>query len=1109
MAEERNHCKRASIVSIPEKEIEVPKDRFRHGTKKYSISDTDEDATSNGRRKRDSKIGIDNNKRKQSLADNIKFRIINPVRRFSKSLQGTLHSYASKRRGSTFTQEKPFGYNPTEWVQRIINNKQRGVSHKAHSVFCELDILRAHGDSHEWREWARWVKYEENVEEGGKRWSKPHVASLSMHSLFELRCAFVEGVITLDHDAYSFANVVDKMLEGWQDECNMDTRLLPHLRDMMLKSHKHSHVKRAKSKGGIKAHDEVDEKTEGDTRGSHIKLSSSASLADMSGLQHSASSPDLTRATADPASPNYKPNLNFMRKIPKDAEAANVMIGEIEHLEQRLVGFLRLKEPRVLGEVTEVAIPSRFICFMFGPKGTLTQLTELARCISTMMVDEIFRELVYKCMEKEEFLAGLDEFMEQVTVLPPGNWDPKIRLEPPTKVQSQNFRKTAPTPSSSNILITMEADDHGGHGANDPALEFSKIPFKGLVDDIRRKAPHYFTDFKDAIHIQCLASFVYVFLGTLTPNVTFGGLLGVATDQYMGVMECIFAAAVTGVLFALFGGQPLNILGSTGPMLVLESIIYNLCKDNDWEFMPTRFWIGMWTTLFLLIIVVFNISASVKYITRFTEDSFATLIAIIFIVEAFNKLFEIEKHYPVNFHPNDPIPIICSCRNTCNQNVTQSLVNLTYGAFTNYTCAGTENFTSSNISIDWSRLSKSACGDFGGSWICGPKQYYGDVFFLSCILFAGTFGITVFILAFKTSSLLPNVFRARISDFSVLIAIISMVLLDYFLGLPTPKLIVPSEFKPTRSDRNWLVSPFGERTPWWVYIAACIPAALSTILIFLDQHITAVIVNRKEHKLQKGVGYHLDLLVVAITVLIHSFLGLPWYVAATVSALAHIRSLQKESETAAPGEKPVFLGVREQRVTALFIGILSGLAVLITNVLSIIPMPVLYGVFFYMGFSALRGQQFIDRLFLFLQPRKYQPDVPYVRHVQLWRIHLFTVIQILCLVLLWVVKSIKLISIAFPLLVLATGIVRKMLECVYTNYELKYLDDILPGSEKKAKTFELTTDVPYKTFSSIESVSSTVDTKDTKENGLQPDFFIPSTDEDNKNKTNGVGITKL
>ena len=58
-------------------------------------------------------------------------------------------------------------------------------------------------------------------------------------------------------------------------------------------------------------------------------------------------------------------------------------------------------------------------------------------------------------------------------------------------------------------------------------------PLSGLVNDIKRKIPWYGSDFKDSLHIQCLAAFVYVFLGTFTPNVTFGGLLGQATDQYM------------------------------------------------------------------------------------------------------------------------------------------------------------------------------------------------------------------------------------------------------------------------------------------------------------------------------------------------------------------------------------------------------------------------------------------------------------------------------------------------------------------------------------------------------------------------------------------------
>jgi hypothetical protein len=41
----------------------------------------------------------------------------------------------------------------------------------------------------------------------------------------------------------------------------------------------------------------------------------------------------------------------------------------------------------------------------------------------------------------------------------------------------------------------------------------------------------------------------------------------------------------------------------------------------------------------------------------------------------------------------------------------------------------------------------------------------------------------------------------------------------------------------------------------------------------MDQHITAVIVNRKENKLKKSSGYHLDLLIVSITIGINSLLG--------------------------------------------------------------------------------------------------------------------------------------------------------------------------------------------------------------------------------------------
>jgi len=52
----------------------------------------------------------------------------------------------------------------------------------------------------------------------------------------------------------------------------------------------------------------------------------------------------------------------------------------------------------------------------------------------------------------------------------------------------------------------------------------------------------------------------------------------------------------------------------------------------------------MWMMLYLLIVVVTEGSATVSYITRFTEESFATLISVIFIVEAIKKVVNIYKH---------------------------------------------------------------------------------------------------------------------------------------------------------------------------------------------------------------------------------------------------------------------------------------------------------------------------------------------------------------------------------------------------------------------------------------------------------------------------------
>ena len=76
-----------------------------------------------------------------------------------------------------------------------------------------------------------------------------------------------------------------------------------------------------------------------------------------------------------------------------------------------------------------------------------------------------------------------------------------------------------------------------------------------------------------------------------------------------------------------------------------------------------------------------------------------------------------------------------------------------------------------------------------------------------------------------------------------------MVGLDFLLGLETPKLHVPTQFEPTRgyADRGWFIPPFGKNPTWSIGLAAVF-ALMGTILIFMDQQITAVIVNRQGFK---------------------------------------------------------------------------------------------------------------------------------------------------------------------------------------------------------------------------------------------------------------------
>ncbi|XP_059206639.1 sodium bicarbonate cotransporter 3-like isoform X10 [Centropristis striata] len=948
--------------------------------------------------------------------------------------RGHKHHRKKKERdseeGKEDGRESPTYDTPSQRVQFILGTEDDDLEHVPHDLFTELDELSFRdGSATEWKETARWLKFEEDVEDGGERWSKPYVATLSLHSLFELRSCILNGTVMLDMRANSIEEIADMLIDSMVASGQLKDDLREKVREAMLKKHHHQNERKLSN-----------------------RIPLVRSIADI-GKKHS--DPLLLERNGSLVSPNSVPNnldgnkaverrpskvgvdMNFMKKIPPGAEASNVLVGEVDFLEKPIIAFVRLSPAVLITGLTEVPVPTRFLFLLLGPHGKGPQYHEIGRSMATLMTDEIFHDVAYKAKDRTDLLSGIDEFLDQVTVLPPGEWDPTIRIEPPKNVPSQMKRKRPSQPNGTASPageLEKDEDHHAG-----PELQRTGMIFGGLIWDIKRKLPFYWSDIRDSFSLQCLASVLFLYCACMSPVITFGGLLGEATKGNISAIESLFGASLTGVAYSLFAGQPLTILGSTGPVLVFEKILFKFCKDYGLSYLSLRTSIGLWTAFLCLVLVATDASSLVCYITRFTEEAFAALICIIFIYEALEKLFHLGEHYPVNMHNDLDNLTMYSCQ--CSEPV-----NATDDLMQKWNRSGY-----SPDSIPWSSLNVTMCKTLHGEFVgpaCGHHgPYIPDVLFWSVILFFTTFFLSSFLKQFKTERYFPTRVRSTISDFAVFITIMVMVLVDYLMGIPSPKLNVPDRFEPTSKNRGWLMDPLGEN-PWWTLLVAALPALLCTILIFMDQQITAVIINRKEHKLKKGCGYHLDLLVVAIMLGVCSIMGLPWFVAATVLSISHVNSLKVESGCSAPGEQPKFLGIREQRVTGFMIFVLMGCSVFMTSVLKFIPMPVLYGVFLYMGVSSLKGIQFFDRIKLFGMPAKHQPDLIYLRYVPLWKVHIFTLVQLTCLVLLWVIKA-SAAAVVFPMMVLALVFIRKLLDFFFTKRELSWLDDLMPESKKK------------------------------------------------------------
>lgn len=693
------------------------------------------------------------------------------------------------------------------------------------------------------------------------------------------------------------------------------------------------------------------------------------------------------------------------RDTSDNVEASIVLSGVLDILQKPVVAFVRLSDSVVMNSSLESPVPVRFVFVLVGPSQSGVDYSQSGRAMGALMADWVFCLEAYLAQTDKDLTNAIADFMDCSIVIPPTEIQDKNMLEPIINFQKRMLRdRLRPNDTRLAFGDRVKVEKAPEAPREDP-LARTGYPFGGMVKDVKRRYRHYISDFTDALDPQVLAAVIFIYFAALSPAITFGGLLADKTEQMMGVSELMVSTSIQGVIFCIIAAQPVLVIGFSGPLLVFEEAFYAFCKSQGIEYIVGRIWVGMWLIVIVVIIVALEGSFLVKFISRFTQEIFSILISLIFIYETFNKLFKIFKAHPLvlNYdHLND------STENPFHPILIEHHVTDDHG----------------NITIHERELDRA----------------FPNTALLSMCLMFGCFFIAYFLRHFKNGHYLPGPIRRLIGDFGVPIAIFIMIAVDINIeDAYTQKLVVPKGIQVTNpSVRGWFINPMGEHKafPIWMMGACCVPALLVFILIFLESQITTLIVSKPERKMVKGSGFHFDLLILVIMGGISSIFGVPWLSAATVRSVTHANALTVMSK----GPKPEIERVLEQRISGILVAIMVGVSIFMEPILKMIPMTALFGIFLYMGITSLSGIQMWDRMLLLITPKKYHPADAYATRVSTLRMHLFTLIQLVCLGVLWMVKMSP-FSLALPFVLILTVPLRMVMTGnLFSNMEMKCLD---------------------------------------------------------------------
>ncbi len=523
--------------------------------------------------------------------------------------------------------------------------------------------------------------------------------------------------------------------------------------------------------------------------------------------------------------------------------------------------------------------------------------------------------------------------------------------------------------------------------------------FKGIKEDLTERLPLYCDDWdlRDADLLKITSATFFAFFTSIMPAMCFGDTLSEATDGEYGIPEVLAAsryiaqpifrpnyfhhleppfccivrvhpsspipflskiAGIMGIVYSIFAGQGLIIIGVTGPVAFFVTTIVTLCDTIEAPFLQFMGWVCVWCGLMHVVVAASGATVLVQRVTNFSGEIFGFFISVAYIFLGLKGLLELFMSPPRSDDDDD---------------------------------------------------------DDDGAGPHSPTGRRGAAFASLCLAVL-MYEMAISFHHARSWRILSLGVRDFVTQFGMVGGICACTMLSYTPVFKDDQMDLERlDVEGTLGSGVSVVPLFGGGIQAWQIVFATLPAAMLLVLFFFDHNVSSLLSQSPRFNLQKPPSFHYDYAVLGGILVLCGVIGVPPGNGLIPQAPLHVRALATieavpvdeygneivssspggglkdgpsgggggsgGSGSAAGGEKTmeVYRRVEEKRWSNLLQSALCLASFGCFSVLSMLPRAVLFGTFLYMGVSGFDGNDLFERACCLFMDPSHRPDFSWAR----------------------------------------------------------------------------------------------------------------------------------